>query len=259
MTTLSYVLLPSYTQKTVEVQSGLGQGLLVTLNPRWEIAIWQGDYEAPVQATLQSLLGPGKVLYDVGGGIGFYSLLAARLGAQAVAFDPDRFNAGCIRHNARINSLASKISVCEMAVFSRSGTLRIEVASQSRGHGNAHVIANEMATPDLGETPCTRLDDFAKEHQAPDVIKIDVEGAESEVLKGAQKVLSSIRPHLICEIHDAVNAQAVSQLLETFGYEYRWLGSADSFPVQLAGTPKAESRSRIMPSASDPDELEKRG
>jgi FkbM family methyltransferase len=240
MTNLSYVLLPSLSQRTVEVQSGPGKGLLVTLNPRWETALWQGSYEAPVQAILQSLLGPSKVLYDVGGGTGFYSLLAGKLGSHAVVFEPDGFNAECIRHNVEINGLTSQIFVFEMAVFSHTGMLRMESASQDRGHGNAHVVVSEMAVPNLAEIPCTRLDDFIEEHRVPDVVKIDVEGAESEVLKGAQILFGDVRPYLICEIHDSSNAEVVRQLLGKLGYESRWLGSPDSFPVQLVGVPKVE-------------------
>jgi len=252
MKNLSYVLLPSYSQRTVELQSGLGQGLLMTLNPRWETALWQGNYEVTVQATLESLLGPGKVFYDVGGGIGFYSLLAVRLGACSLAFDPDRFNASCIRHNAEINGFSSQISVFDMAVYSHTGEVKVESALQNRGHGNAHVIADEARLAGLEVTPCTRLDDFIQKNRVPDLVKIDVEGAETEVLKGGRNLFCDARPHLICEIHDASNAGSVVKFLQDVGYAHRWLGSSDLFPVQLVGTPKPENRLLIATRNSSP-------
>ncbi len=237
MRAISYLLLPSYSQCSVRVQDGPGKGLLLTLNPRWEAALWQGSYESSVQATLLSLLGPGKLLYDVGGGIGFYSLLAARSGARALVFEPDHYNAKCIQRNAEVNGLVSKIQIMETAAFSNTGSLPIEPALQHRGHGNAHVVTGQTASSSLPVVPCTRLDDFIRDHPVPDVVKIDVEGAESEVLKGAERLFADFRPHLICEVHDISNAQLIGQWLKKMGYSLRWLEAPASFPVQLISSP----------------------
>jgi FkbM family methyltransferase len=198
--------------------------------------LWRGTYELPVQAALVRLLGPGKVLYDVGGGIGFYSLLAARWGAKALVFEPDAYNAGCIRRHAEVNGGISKVEVVKSAVYSHTGWVALKPADQSRGHGNAHVLAGQPAGS-LAKVPCTRLDDFVGGRPAPNVVKVDVEGAESEVLKGAEKVFAGPRPHLICEVHDASNAQFVEQWLNKMGYELQWLEPPETFPVQLLGSP----------------------
>src|SRR6266480_1129083 len=87
MKSLSYLLVPSQGMRTLRVRSGPGRGLLFELNPRWEIPTWDGSYELEVQRVLQERLKPGSVFYDVGANIGFYSLLAARQGAQVFAFE----------------------------------------------------------------------------------------------------------------------------------------------------------------------------
>jgi FkbM family methyltransferase len=235
---LSYLLVPSRGMRALRVRSGPGRGLLFELNPRWEIPTWDGSYELEVQQVLQERLKPGSVFYDVGANIGFYSLLAARQGAQVFAFEPDVQNAESLERHVRLNSIAAKIEVIRAAVFSTSGFVAFEPADSARGHGNAHVgTKTEDFNPKV-EVPCTTLDDFTREHVVPDTIKIDVEGAESNVLSGAEKLFTHYRPHLICEVHDAANASFVDSWLKTQGYELRWLDSNSGFPRQLLATPR---------------------
>ena len=238
MRSVSYLLLPSYSQRSLKVQSGPGKGLRLTLNPRWETAMWQGTYESSVQRELVNLLGPTKILYDVGGGIGFYSLLAAKSGALALVFEPDAYNAKCIRRNAEVNGFSSQIRIFETAVFSQTGRLTLDPALQRTGHGNAHVVADPANLAALPLVPCTALDDFVGDQPAPDVIKIDIEGIESEALKGAEKLFAAFRPQLICEVHDSANAEFIERWAEKMGYTLRCLASPGSFPVQLLGSPK---------------------
>jgi hypothetical protein len=117
MKSLSYLLVPSQKMRTLRVRSDPGRGLLLELNPRWEIPTWDGSYELEVQRALQERLKPGSVLYDVVANIGFYSLLAARQGAQVFAIEPDVENAGSLERHTRLNSLSAKIEVIRVAVF----------------------------------------------------------------------------------------------------------------------------------------------
>jgi FkbM family methyltransferase len=57
--------------------------------------------------------------------------------------------------------------------------------------------------------PCTTLDDFAARNPLPNIFKIDVEGAESEVLRGAEQLFRLWQPDVICEVYDATNASFV--------------------------------------------------
>jgi FkbM family methyltransferase len=238
MKRLSYLLVPSQEMRTLRVRSGPGRGLLFELNPRWEIPTWDGSYELEVQRVLQERLKPGSVLYDVGANIGFYSLLAARQGAQVFAFEPDVQNAESLESHARLNSLGAKIEIIRAAVFSTSGFVALEPADSARGHGNAHVGTNTKSLNPRVQVPCTTLDDFAREHSVPDAIKIDVEGAESNVLEGAEELFTLYRPLLICEVHDVANASFVDVWLKARGYELRWLDANNSFPRQLLAAPK---------------------
>jgi FkbM family methyltransferase len=208
------------------------------LNPRWETAAWEGDYEQAVQEYFQQQLKSGCVFYDVGANFGFYSLLAARQGAQVFAFEPDVQIAESLERHAHLNSVNARIEIIRAAVYSTTGSIAIDPASCQRGHGNAHVgVALDPSHPTV-QVPCTTLDDFAWKHTAPSIVKIDVEGAESEVLKGATKVFAESRPHVLCEVHDPANASFVEAWLKDRGYDIRCLDESDRLPRQLLATPR---------------------
>src|SRR6202022_674895 len=233
---LSFQLMPAGETRPLRVRSGPGKGLMFNLNPRWETEFWEGSYEKTGQEFFQTHRKSGSVFYDVGANFGFYSLLAARCGARVFAFEPDVQNAQSLECHARLNSLETRIDIIRAAVYSSSGSINLEPASFERNHGNAHVVNHPSRSGVV--VPCTTLDDFAREHAAPNVVKIDVEGAESEVLKGGERIFAESRPHLLCEVHDLANASFVETWLSTCGYEIRWLNENHELPRQLVATPR---------------------
>ena len=240
---VSYLLLPSSTHKILQVRNGLGEGLWLELSPRWESHIWQGPYEPAVQQVVYDYFKPGKTVYDVGGGIGFYALVAARLGAQVFTFEPDPKNFDCIERNARTNHLGGSFNLMRLAAFSRTGTLVMEPSDRRHGHGHAH--AKEIwdsGVHESFEAACTTLDDFARENPLPDLIKIDVEGCEAAVVKGAGLLMRDVRPAILCEVHDVELANEVETLVRSRGYKVAWLDDPD-YPVRwIYATADAECR-----------------
>ena len=79
---------------------------------------------------------------------------------------------------------------------------------------------------------------------APHVIKIDVEGAESEVLKGAVGILQAHRPALFVEVHTASENTAVNKILDDADYSARWDIPAEGFPRQCFAVPCGSRGSR---------------
>jgi FkbM family methyltransferase len=250
----SWWLVPNYRPNLVRVQGGPGKGLLLRLNPRWNLPLWEGDYEKAVQQAIVALLGPNKTLYDVGGGIGFFSLIAARSGAQAICFEPDEANATFVETHAKLNSLSSQVHLVRKAVFSKTGSISLHPSRQDRGYGNAHISGIQVdrsahwvtgenvkeVVPNGGRTIdvlSITLDEFVRTNPIPNLVKIDVEGAESDVLKGAEELFTKFKPHLICELHDSANSDFVQDWLCSKGYALSWLQTGDAFTRTVLASP----------------------
>lgn len=233
----SGLLVPSLQRKEMRIRAGIGKGLIMEINPRWETEMWEGTYEAEAQHLFAQHLHEGVIYYDVGGGLGFYSMVAARLGAEVFVFEPAAANSALIEHHLRKNALVSRVRIIHSAVFSYTGVILLRSNDRETGHGNYYVESSNQATTQLGRVSCTTLDDFIKENPKPDFVKIDIEGAESEALKGAEILFSTSRPPLICEIHDEANASFVARWLSEKNYQIRWLEGHTRFPCYLYASP----------------------
>ncbi len=172
-----------------------------------------GSYE-PEQTTLfQRCLSPGDVAFDVGAHVGYYTLLAAtRVGMAATvfAFEPNPRNLRHLRHHVEINGLEN-VEIVPVAVADAVGVARFE---QGSGSGTGHL-------GDAGalEVPTLTLDAFvAQRGVVPQVIKIDVEGAELRVLHGARQLLQDHHPVLFLSTHGPGVHAACTALLRESGY-----------------------------------------
>ncbi len=230
------LVLPYDSRVWIRIRSGLGEGLWANLDPRFETVYIDGEYERPLQELLSKYLRPGGVLYDVGAHIGIVSMCAAKLVAPTgtvYAFEADPENAKRIEANVRRNNLDS-ISIERRAAWHSNGYVRFQRASEhsSRNQGRVSTIS---PGPDGGaiEVEAIALDTFAENHRLPTVIKIDVEGAEADVLRGAEGVCARSKPVLICEVHGSEPADDVISWLSGHGYQFQWLESSAQFPRHL--------------------------
>ncbi len=221
MRSVSYWLVPMSSRKLCRVERGLAAGLMLELNPRFERSMWEGAYEPEVQSIFARELRSGSVFYDVGSGIGFFSCLAAVRGAKVYAFEPDEGNSACVERHIDMNKLGGQVKLCRVVVSSKTGQVKLRPADRSLGHGNA-VVADDSAV-EANVTPCITLDEFVRNEPPPTLCKIDVEGHESEVLKGARELFERARPLLICEVHDQQNEDFVTKWLAERNYTLKWL------------------------------------
>lgn len=193
--------------RTVQIRQGRGAGLWINpgpSNPDYAL----GTNEPAVQEALAVLLAPGSVLYDVGANVGFLAALAARLvGPEGAvyAFEPDAANAAMARHNLALNGADGAVVVCR-AVGATSGLSTLQLAAYAGGHA----LTSAAAPPDqvaAVTVEVVALDDFVALPgvRPPDVVKIDVEGAELDVLAGMAGLLATRAPVLLLEL-DAASA-----------------------------------------------------
>jgi len=122
------------------------------------------------------------LLLDVGANIGVYGLLATKsTGCQVIACEPAPDTFRTLADNVRLNRLDDRIELHNAAVGDAEGTLTMSVGQ----HGLNHVVQGSGAT-----VPQHRLDDINGE-RTPRALKLDVEGYEMHVLRGAPRILAN--------------------------------------------------------------------
>jgi FkbM family methyltransferase len=168
------------------------------VNVSWASKVWRGKWEREVTSYLKDVLRPGDVFFDVGAWTGPYVLLAAKLvqpGGWVHAFEPDPMARTLLERNVAAND-ASNITVVPCGVSDREGSAWLVAPRPGNSQStidNDHG-AIEIQTVTLGGY-CERQGAY------PDVIKIDVEGAEAKVLTGGAEVLRRTRA-IVLEVHD---------------------------------------------------------
>ena len=174
---------------------------------------WLGTYERRTQVLFDRVTRPGDVVFDIGANVGFYTLLAARLvgpAGKVVAFEPLPRNLAMLERHLAYNSLAN-VEIVRAAVAERSGS-----AHFAGGGGPSTGYLAAQGTPiDL-----VCLDDLVADEsiRPPNVVKIDVEGAESRVLEGGRRTFTTHRPKVILAAHGWEQWTLCVRLLESFGY-----------------------------------------
>jgi FkbM family methyltransferase len=183
---------------------GLGAGLAFDPGPS-NRAYASGNNELPIQRALAEHLKNGGVFYDIGANVGFFTVLGAKLAGsagQVYAFEPVPENAAYVRLNVRLNRFRN-VRVIEKAVSSQSGQGELWIAEYSGGAA----LTTAAMPPDAKKKiaiEVVSVDDLVFRHnwRRPSVIKIDVEGAEMDALKGMAGTLRGVQPVLIYEIDD---------------------------------------------------------
>lgn len=242
--------------KWVQVHGGIAHSVWLRLNLRDEAVYWFGDHEPMVQDSLRKLCIPGSVFYDVGAHLGFFSVGVARfVGSRGmvVAFEADRDNCARIKENALRNSFEERVAVVEAAAWSYSSSTGISFKRGRcpRAHGGvfADGVSPVLAEGELESVPAVSLDDYVRTGgRIPNVLKIDVEGGECEVLKGAAELLRAARPALICEVHHKQAADWVANWLPREGYLLEWRVPKQLYPrLLVAQAAEAAAQRRCFP------------
>lgn len=184
----------------------LGYRMEVDLRSRTEVfAYWTGHYDTPLVAAARALLPADGVAVDAGANVGFWSVPLA-LRARTYAFEPLRDNVERLRRNAALNGVGERLHVEPVALSDAAGTavltLREDFQRGASG-GNAAILIEDGTDDrfDQVEIALETLDDAARRLGVDrvDVLKIDVEGHEDFVLRGARQTLEAHEPVIFVE------------------------------------------------------------
>jgi len=166
---------------------GLASGVVMEIDFSFQARLYLGFYEAEIADRVRALTRPGMRCFDIGSGVGYYSLaLARRCGAEVVAVDASPLVAEQLRRNVAGNDLPVTVIEGRVGEAGADGTLTI--------------------------------DGLADTYFPPDFIKMDIEGAETAALRGATDVLAKHAPSLVIEVHGEAIESECRALLEARGY-----------------------------------------
>ncbi len=203
-------------------------------------------YEPELWTHLMDGLRPGDTVADVGANVGLYSVAAAqRVGpsGRVSAFEPDAENFEGLRENVALNGVRDRVEVLGAAVGATDGT-----AQFAAGRGLESRITTSVGAGEPVELMC--LDSVFADRRV-DVVKIDVEGFEAEVIKGATGLLRDPqrRPRRIyIEVHPSARAEygfddtTLLTELTTAGYQVRNLAGEEVDRVEELGWVVASPR-----------------
>jgi len=211
-------------EATIAPAGPAGSRFYMRLHPIGDSSFIVGEYEPGCVRALREHLLEGSVCVDVGANVGYFSILMSRLvgkHGQTIAFEPMPENVELLRENIEVNGLEN-IVVVAAAAGDESGSVELLNAASDRATKTASVVGYHIEGPaQTTVVRCVRLDDyFDASVPPPALIKIDVEGAELMVLKGARQTIAKSQPTLIVEIHGwgSSGSQEVLDLLAEYGY-----------------------------------------
>ncbi len=203
------------------VLGGPLRGLQLVVPSFWRPSYALGTYEPHVLRAVQSLPMTGCVAYDVGANVGYFSAVFSRLvGPRGLvfSFEPDPRNAAALEATVRINRL-DNVRPVRSAISDMSGSATLATFT----YPSITHIANPRTPGDavFVTVPCITIDDFVYRdgNPAPSLLKIDVEGAEDRVFRGAVRTLRETRPVVVAEVRCADTWPEIAALASANGYE----------------------------------------
>ena len=187
---------------------------------------WLGSYEASKQQIFSDLVSPSSVVYDIGANVGFYTVLASVRGSgtgRVYAFEPLPRNIEYLTRHVKLNNL-NNVVVFECALSDCTGVAKFEVAV------NPSMGKLAEGSSDGVDVDIRTLDNIVSEHQLmpPNLMKVDIEGAEAAFLRGAVETISAHRPSILLATHGRSVHRECCDFLLAAGYS---LQSLDRRPV----------------------------
>ncbi|HKO43357.1 MAG TPA: FkbM family methyltransferase [Pyrinomonadaceae bacterium] len=173
--------------------------------------------EVRIAQQLAELAPADGVIYDIGANIGLYSIVfAANRKRRVYAFEPYDRALSYLRQNLDLNNLHN-VHTCPVLLSDKVGSCRFTYDSLTLY--TSHISAE--GEPGV-ELPCTDLDSYVERMNMPlpDVVKLDIEGADEAVLAGMRKLLRQRRAHIFLEggLRDSEGRITAIDYLKDFGY-----------------------------------------
>jgi len=249
------------------VISGPARGLRFRLDlvHRKEAYFW-GKYDRSLIERIAPIVQPGWVVWDCGTYIGYYTGIFGRLvgpSGTVVAIEPDPRNLNRTQENMKLNGF-SNIKYENAAVGKPCGEAEFLLNDNSNSHlpgyyvgGNRHKWLNAEAQLKRIRIPCFSLDQLYLDRclPKPNLIKLDIEGAEKDGLSFAGKLVSEARPVIVLELHNRECDEAAWHFAQNV--QYRIISLDSGLPLirkeDVMGTLLLHDRSYASGSSEETD------
>lgn len=184
---------------------------------------WLGSYEIHMQKAFEGVISTNSIVFDIGAHVGYYTLLSSTLvgpGGKVYAFEPLPRNIAFIKRHILMN-LVTNVDVVEAAVSEKTGsTFFVEGEESPMGQISSEGYL-QVKTVSLDELVSTGKVEF------PDYMKIDVEGAEYDVLLGARRIIREKLPKIFLATHGQELKEKCCQMLLDWGYSIEPIDSTN--------------------------------
>lgn len=187
----------------------------ITENSGWAPII--GRWEPGAHFVYSRLIAKGDVVYDLGANCGLHTMLFSILvgeNGRVYAFEPLPENIRELSENLSINGLKN-VNIVQKAVSAKDG---VEGFTTARQRKQGSLQAKPSSDANRIDVLVTSLDSFVRSATTPSFVKIDVEGVEGHVIKGASSLIKEYKPLLSIELHSPEQDVMVGSLLSEAGY-----------------------------------------
>lgn len=179
---------------------------------------------------MQDVLKRGDVVIDIGANIGYYVLMEAKLAGnegKVYAIEPVTDNANLLKKNAKLNNYKN-IDIFELAIGGedKDGEICLTKKRNWCTMLDNKYNKNSAFYTDKKPVKILKLDTFIKDKRFPNIIRMDVEGYETEIIKGMENILKSGKPlKILMELHSSVlddGGIGILKIFEHYGFKIRY-------------------------------------
>jgi FkbM family methyltransferase len=200
-------------------------------------SVYFNMYEPEQTAAFINVLSAEQVLLDIGANVGYYTILGARLvgsKGKVISVEPLIRNLVCLNYHILLNK-ARNVSIIptacsdtfSLAAFSLGQNFATGKLANCRYEGNS-------SEKDSFLVPTVTIDAIVQQlGTCPDVIKVDVEGAELSVLKGARVTLREAKPRFFLSTHSEALREDCLEYLTKLGYKFEVLSQDKDNPSEF--------------------------
>jgi len=186
----------------------------------------------------------GRVFWDIGANIGYLSLQAASVAKVVRAFEPDPSNSQILTENVERNDFTN-IQTHQIAISEEDATAEF-FSDREEGSGIQSLAYDERLGGETLSVDTRTIDSLADEYGDPGFVKVDVEGAEEQVLRGAIEVLERGNTDWLIEVHASETGERVDRISQHGGSADELYGLLEDHEYHIYGyEPEEDTTTRL--------------